>query len=61
MGIVAAPVHRRHQAANQFIKPLLSLKTADAFLAAQVAVGKAFSFLAGEIQFAVAKFNARAI
>jgi hypothetical protein len=44
--------YRRHQPVSNFIKPLLSLKTADAFLAVQLAARKASPFLAGKIQFA---------
>jgi hypothetical protein len=61
MDVTVGPVHRRHQAANQFIKPLLSLKTADAFLAPQFAVRKASSFLAGENSVCNDKFNARGL
>jgi hypothetical protein len=39
---------RRPQLINNFIKPLLSLKTADAFLVAQFAARKVSSFLAGK-------------
>jgi hypothetical protein len=50
--LVRQPHRRRPQPINNFSKPLLSLKTATAFLAAQVAASKASSFLPGKIQHA---------
>jgi hypothetical protein len=50
MDIMVDPLlelRHRPQPVNNFIKALLSLKTANAFLVAQVAARKASSFLVG--------------
>ena len=51
--------HRRP--INDFTEELLSLKTADAFLVAQFAPGKASSFSEGKIQLAPAGLEARVV